>query len=631
MTKKTTSENFSDSFWSNSSESDFFSYSSSLSLNRKKNNQPSLQNLLHAVDESPEFHDPYSDLSLFLSNSIKKEIETTNISDRWTLKIQEQLLSKITPEFQKRFPQYRLGVAALKKIWKKVLFYTQQIQDKKEAVDSEGKINVNFFIKENLRQYFQQKAISFLTPYQCAHQIASKMSECIATLEGTKPKLELLTQTIWALQKHLLNSSPLKQAKTPYDEFDKIDKLIVKTILEITAKHPHIGMSDLEYKTKESLQALHDLPDFASTDKIICNVSAILAEKLYATSSFHFLFFIEQKEAIHNFIRKHSSLYKNTIAMPQIPDLVRRIIALYTLASQLPKNLETKILYQAIEASFTSSRTRPDIPQSVYAFISAELLFLKKSTDGFSLEEIQTTIAAAYKEVALLPSLEQKDKELLEIIIWKILSETEGFLEKLPYRIGQKIEEELAGILIDDPSKSFSSITHETVQFFKKVKELTETKKWEGIPKKIHLWCIQNDMLCRSIRLNLETPLAKMIQKAFSEKAGHQICHSSLISEVCQTFLKKFPSATIYMSQLSSRAWTLYKYMWFTTFSKEEESSFDRFLIWQIPFLKHQGETTENLLRQLEEICKKCLPLIPFESKQAVSSIITFQKQKQTH
>ena len=628
MTKKTTAENFSDNFWSNSSESDFLSYSSSLSLNRKKNNQSSIDHFLHAVDESPDFHDPYSDLSLFLSNSIKKEIQSNELSDRWTLKIQEQLLSKITPEFQKRFPQYRLGVAALKKIWKKVLFYTQQIQNKTEAIDSEGKININFFIKENLRQYFQQKAVSFLTPYQCAHQIASKMSECIATLEGTKPKLELLTQTIWSLQKHLLISSPSGQAKTPYDEFDKIDKLIVKTILETTAKHPHIGMSELEYKTKESLQALHDLPDFTSTDKITCNVSAILADKLYATSSFHFLFFIEQKEAIHSFIKKHSSLYKNTIAMPQIPDLVRRIIALYTLASQLPKNIESTILYQAIEASYTNSKIRPDISQSIYAFISAELLLLKNSTEGFSLEEIQKIVEASYKEASLLPFLDHKNKELLEVIIWKLLSETEGFLEKLPYRIGQKIEEEIAGILIDDPSKSFSSITHETVQFFKKVKELTETKKWESAHKKIHLWCIQNDMLCRSIRLNLETPLAKIIQKAFFERAGSQTCHSSLISEVCQTFLKKFPSATIYMAQLSSRAWTLYKYMWFTTFSEAQESSFDRFLKWHIPFLKHQGSSIENLLQQLEELCKKCLPLIPFEPKQALSALMSFQEKK---
>ncbi len=624
MTKKIATESFSDNFWSNS-ESNVFSTPSSLSLNRKKNNL-SNQDLLHSVDESPEFHDPYSDLSLFLSNMIKKEMKDIDPSLRWTLKVQEELISKITPEFQKNFPQYRLGVTAVKKIWNKILFYTQQIQGKADAVDQDGKLNINFFIKENLKQYFQQKAVSFLTPYQCAYQIASKMSECIATLDGTKPKLDLLTQTIWALQKHLLNSSPLKQTKTPYDEFDKIDKLVVKTVLETTAKHPHIGLQELEYKTKEALQSLHDLPDFSSTDKITCNVSAILSEKLYSSSSFHFLFFAEQKEAIYHFIKKHSSLYKDTIAMPRLTDLVRRIIALYTLASQMPKNVTASLFYEAVEALQDSSKKRPDLSQPVYAFISAEFLLLNTSAHSFSLEETQRMLFDAYQKALLLPSLQQLDKEQLEVITWKILSETEEFLEKLPYRIGQKIEEEIAGILIDNPAKSFSSIVNETVQFFKQVKELTETKKWNEAHKKIHLWCIQNDMLCRSIRLNVETPLAQMIQKRFSERADQPTCHSTLISEVCQEFLKQFPSATIYLAQLSSKAWTLYKYMWFTTFSKEEESSLDRFLKWHISFLKRQNMTQDELLKQLEEICKKCLPLIPFDPAQALAALATFNQ-----
>ena len=618
MPKKTATQSFSDNFWSNSSESNLFSTPSSLSLNNKKNSD-SNQNFLSSVDESPEFHDPYSDLSLFLSNVIKKEMQHLDPSFRWTLKLQEELISKITPEFQKKFPQYRLGVTAVKKIWNKILFYTEQIKGKTEAVDSEGKLNINFFIKENLRQYFQQKAVSFLTPYQCAYQIASKMSECIATLEGTKPKLDLLTQMIWALQKHLLNSHPLKQSKTPYDEFDKVDKLIVKTVLETTAKHPHIGLEELEYKTKETLQALHDLPDFSSANKIVCNVSAILSEKTYSASSFHFQFFAEQKEAIYHFIKKHSSLYKNTTVMPQLPDLVRRLMALYSLASQMPKDATSSLFYQAVAASQDNSQKKPELNQSVYAFISAELLLLKNTS--LSLEDMQKNLYDAYQKAALLPSLHQIDKEQLEIIIWKILSESEGFLEKLPYRIGQKIEEEIAGILIDNPSKSFASIVHETVQFFKQVKELTETKKWNEAHKKTHLWCIQNDMLCRSIRLNTETPLAKIIQKKFSEKASNLPCHSSLISEVCQDFLKQFPSATIYLAQLSSKAWTLYKYMWFTTFSKEDESSLDRFLKWHILFLKRQNTTEEELLKQLEEVCKKCLPLIPFDIKQALAAL----------
>ncbi len=623
------SDNYSNNFWAKTTENSLFSTPSSYSLNRKKNHLS--QSFLHPVDESPDFHDPYSNLSLFLSDKIKKEIQQTErsstkeggIVQKWTLKLQEELLKKITPEFQKKFPQYRLGVTAVKKIWEKVLFYTQQIQDKAGAIGPDGKLNVNFFIQENLKQYFQQKALSFLNPYQFAHQIASKMSECIATLEGTKPKIDLLTQTVWSLQKHLLNTYPLSGFKTPYDDFDQIDSLIVKTILETTAKHPYIGMLDLEHKTKEALQALHDLPNLSSGETLTCSIFAILAEKLYASSSFHILFFTEQKEAIHNFIKKHSSFYKDTITSPQLPDLVRRLTALYALASQLPKNIDKSIFYQAIKASMTSTLEKPDLEQCVYAFISAELWLVKGSNE----EEILSIIYEAYKNTSHLPCLNQKEKELLEIVIWKTLSESEGFLEKLPYRIGQKIEEEIAHILINAPSKSFSTIVQETVEFFKKAKELTKHKKWEESERKIHLWCLQGDMLCRSISISLDTPLAKLIQDKWNRE-GTSIHHFSFVYETSQEFLKKFPSTTIYMAELNARTWTLYKYMWFTCFSRKDESTFDRFIKWHIFFFKNIETTQEELIKKLEETCKKCLPLIPFDHKYVLSLITSLQESK---
>lgn len=612
MTKKLTSESFSDSFWADPLKDSLFS-TPHTSL---KKSSLSVDAFLHPVDETPDFHDPYSALSLFLSHKIKKEIEDEPQASKWTIKIQEELIRKITPEFQKRFPQYRLGVTALKKIWEKVLFYTQQIQGKTEAISPDGKLNINFFIKENLKQYLQHKVSSFMHPHQFAHQVAAKMSECIATLEGTIPKVEILTQTVWALQKHLLNDYSIVSHKTPYDEFDKIDKLIVKTILETTAKYPHIAMQELEHKTKESLQALHDIPDFSSTAKITCNVSAILAEKLYATSALHILFFSEQKESINQFIKKHSSLYKNTLASPELPELVRRITALYTLASQLPKEISRETLSVAIKASFYGDKNRPELAQSVYAFISAELLLIRGLDPLPPFEEIQTTVLEAYENTSFLPTLEGKNKEFLEIIIWKTLSEMEDFLEKLPYRIGQKIEEEIAGILINDPLKGFSSIVHETVNFFEQVKELTESKKWKESGKKIHLWCLQNDMLCRCIRIDLNSPLAAAIKK---KKLSHPhiTCHSTFISEICQEFLKQFPGMALYIGQLNSKAWTIYKHLWFTAFGKPQESSFDRFLKWHISFLQGKENSKESLIKRLEEICKRCLPLIPFDVKQA--------------
>ena len=358
--------------------------------------------------------------------------------------------------------------------------------------------------------------------------------------------------------------------------FDAYVKGVV-TSDETRANRRNMTLEELKEKTQEALQLLHDLPNLTSLDKITCNVSAILADKLYDTHFLKFPFSIQQKQSLQYFIRKQTSLYKNATAIPSLTHVVRRIFALYSLASQMPKDVPSSTFEEAVKCVHQNLFPRPELAQSVYAFIAAELLLIKSC--GAPIEEIQQKVLLAYKEALTLPILGLEDKDLLEIIIWKIVSETEGFLEKLPYRIGQKIEEEIASILIDDPKKGFSSIVHETVQFFQRAKELTETKKWANVSKKIHLWCIQNDMLCRSIRLNLDSALAKIVQKFFQEKGKSIHCHFRSVSEICQSYLSLYPSACIYMNQLHSRAWILYKYLWFTSFSKENESSFDSALI----------------------------------------------------
>src|SRR5438034_409684 len=101
----------SDSFWN----------LSSTSTTARSRSSFASRSLLFFVDESPEFHNPYSDLNLFLYQKIKEEIPLLGKVKKWSIKLQEELLQKITPDFQKKFPQYRLSVSAMRKIWDKVV------------------------------------------------------------------------------------------------------------------------------------------------------------------------------------------------------------------------------------------------------------------------------------------------------------------------------------------------------------------------------------------------------------------------------------------------------------------------------------------------------------------------------
>lgn len=604
------------------------SYGMSSLSQRKK--EASSQDFLSSIDESPEFYDPYSDLNLFLSQKIKREIRDENGIKKWSLKIQEELIKKISPEFQTKFPQYRLGIAALKKVWEKMSYYSQQIQHQKEATTSDGKLNIPFFIKENLRQYFLQKTPSSLQPFHYAHQLAMKMSECIATIDGMRPKMDHLTKLIWNIQRHLIVGGHPERCKSPYDEYDKIDRLIVKTLLEISAKEPQISCEGLEKKANEALHALHELPSFASTETMIANVSALLADKQYFSSSFHTKFLSEQKNALLAFVQRHISLGIAASVKPPLVDLVRRIISLYTLASQLPKSIPKSLIKEAFQALEANSVERPPLPQAIYAFISSERLLIQGDGISRSSMEMAQKVFDAYCEAVLLPSLKGEEC-VLEMIIWKSLSEMEGFLEKLPYRIGLRIEEEIAYVLIDHPNENFSVIAQAAVDFFRKAKEIVLSKKWSEIERKIHLWVSQGDMLCRWIRLDGENALLKlMIEKFQSMKTpAHRVQHALFISEVAQQYLRQYPELTPYAGQLSNRIEILYKYSWYALFGKNEESSYDRFIKWHTTrFLNHmQPCSEESLLNQLEEIVKKSLPLIPFDSSHA-RRIITSMQEK---
>lgn len=233
----------SDNFWSNSPKF----LNSPLPISAKKEGEI-FSECLYAIDESPEFYDPYSHLNLFLSQIIKKEVQRSKTPRKWSLKIEEELLAKITPIFNLKFPQCRLHATTLKKIWEKISYYSQQLQRQKEAIDQDGKLNVPYLIKESLKNLPEH-----LSPSYHAHQLASGISECIAIMDGVRPQLSSLTQTIWSMQRHLLTEKQLGHHQSPHDKYDSKDQLIAKTLLEISANNPQITHSELEHKVKEKL------------------------------------------------------------------------------------------------------------------------------------------------------------------------------------------------------------------------------------------------------------------------------------------------------------------------------------------------------------------------------------------
>ena len=222
----------------------------------------------------------------------------------------------------------------------------------------------------------------------------------------------------------------------------------------------------------------------------------------------------------------------------------------------------------------------------------------------------------------LLPYANKDTMDMLEIVIWKTLSEMQGLLEKLPYRIGLKIEEEIAHILIENPKKKFSSLVHCTVRFFQRTMALLDAKTGDDVERKIHTWVVQGDMLYRFLPLDQDSPLAALICQEWCKRPAH-LPHALFVAQVCQEYLKQHPELALYAGQLSKRVWILYKHAWYSLFGSNEESSYERFLKWHALSIQAAcpGCSKEHCTEKLQEIVKKILPLVPFDAKHCLDNI----------
>ncbi len=557
---------------------------------------------LHPIDEAEDFYDPFSDLSLFLSKKIKGEIEESGGSKNWSGKIEANLLAKILPEFKEKFPKYRLGASALKKMWDKVSYYYEKIQGQRGAVKENGTLNLKYMIRENLKA---ETAPYHLPPYTIAEHIAVKLSECIATFEGTRPRVDHLTKIVWAVQKHLLKGLNAFQAKSPYDEYDKLDKLIVKTQLETDASEPGL----LKREILKTLAAFDEVKTLAKKNELTSTLSMILSEKLYHSSLIACHFSLKERKEIEGFVRSQIEMGKFNKELTNDEhrvELIQRILALYTIATALPKNVSDDELRAMTRYVQKEGKLPPDFDQALFVFINAELALMSDAAS-------EDAIVQAYKQAISLPQLSEGQLDQFELLIWKMIEEEGNLLSHIPPNLLALLEKELANVLIDNPKQSFRMIISTTIQFFKKVNALMFDE--ETVQEKVDTWVAQNDMLIRSVHFDPKTPLLNLLEKEWKKLrlTEEEVNHETFINHMTKEAPKHYPLLGSFEEQLEKRVWILYKYLWYNLLTDGSQSTYDRFISWHKTMLKgrHPEWSKEKLNATLEKLSDQLLPFVP--------------------
>lgn len=571
---------------------------------------------LYPIDETEEFHDPFSDLSLFLSKKIKTEVAKCGSSKEWSHKIQNDLITKILPEFKIQFPKYRLGVSALKRVWEKVSYYYGKIQPHQEAIGSDGHLNVPFMIKENLKSIPNHP--SSIPQHNIAHQLAVKISECIATLDGRRPRLDHLTKTIWAAQKHLIKSCDLQKNSSSYEDHDLLDKLIVKLMLETTANHPSASQKEIYQIIDSSIKELQDLIKSAKVEKLYQECAILLAHQFYPRLSMHYLLNAENRKSLSLFVESQIKANEDNFV-----ESSQRILALYSLGQNLPKlqsDAELKVVINEVYKNMLSKQKTELAPSSLHTFIHAELRYITRKGIHIDYQALESHLMHLVKMTKMLPHWREDYTDELEIFIWYHYHKKNAAAltnEKL-------LEPLVMNTLMDFPQYSFRQTSYFLLEYFKKLKayfykETEEAKKAqvEETSHKTYVWSIQNDMLCHKIHFDKNLPLLQEVMSLWKEKkyTENQANHSLIIEEV----FKRCKSSPSYQgfseALLKTRITILYKYFWYHILSDANESAVERFIKWHLQEAKQLRLSKEDSIRQLEKKFASQLPLTPFSRK----------------
>lgn len=592
-----------------------------------KHNQFSAQAHLYPIDESDDFHDPFSDLSLFLSKKIKQELDKHGSIKQWSSKIESHLIAGILPEFKVKFPKYRLGVNAVKKVWEKVSYYYEKVQGHSEAIKEDGKLNIEFMIKENLKGY-PFFASSPLPPYHTAHQIAIKMSECIAALDGDKPKLEDLTKTIWAVQKHLVQNLPLKESKNAYEDYDGLDKIIVKIILEKIAKHPLISQQDLQKSVIKDLEEQRVLLKKFSCEASYHQLAILLSKRLYSSLNFHKKCSSLEKLAIESFIKKQQKIaLKHGLSSIESS---QRIMALYPLCACLPKKIpESEALYviKVFYDSMFKNKPTPCLSShpGLVAIIQAEMHFLKRKEIFKQIKKVEEFIFDTLMHLQSLPSWREDICDDLEVLYWSFYQDDNNSITE---QESSFFKEHIQQALFESDNPSFKMIVYQIQDCLKKNKALLLKNKpeenqffEETLKKKIYLWSIQHEMICRWLRFDQTTPLLRLIDILWKKEKNKS--HEAFIEKVLCEYLKINTHLNRDLEILKTRIVVIYKYYWYHHLGDSQESSFERFLKYHYTdlFTSYPEKSSEEILSLLENRCAKMLPLTPLSKKHLLKNL----------
>jgi hypothetical protein len=621
MNNKTEEIDYSDHFWKSHAKASRATRESS-SKNRQVSDN--LQDIIFSSDETFDLHDPYSDISLFLSKKIKNEIQNVPLEKKWSLSVQEHLIKCITPEFSHRFPNYHLGIHSIKKTWHKIISYMQQIEDHTHSLKDDGSVNINFFIQENLKQYILLHPSYSSQSYHYSQQLAAKISEFSATIDGQKPDWNHLTRIIWSLQKNLLSGSK-KSFKSPYDFINDNDEPIFKILTKIHASHPLISQEELKSKAFQALSCIKKIMGSSTAHTFISKGSWILSQMILSSLSNFDMTSIEKK-ALNLFLRRYIDIHRIVRTHTTSQEIIKRILTLYHFAIAIPKNLTLDDILEGYDQYVKSRSLDPNSPSySLISLYLTETFLCREVTSLPSKEDISSWYKVYYKELIELPSNHDKHSNYIRAYAYQHMLKEEK--EHIFDAFSEYLHDELAEIVLRKPHLGFDEIIQQLEESYCETKKFFTDNDWEELKFKTELLSLEHDMIHAEAPINLCNALTQMIDKKLSN-IDHEIFKEECIKQLQLEFLELFPHLTYLVNPLERHIRVIVKQLWYQKHTTHQRSSIEKFLHWHKNLIQiNEEQSIDEVCDLLVKTCAQLCPLIGLDKKICLKLLSASEKQ----
>lgn len=560
------------------------------------------------VDEMEEFQDPLSDLNLFLCKKVNEMMRNKGGIKNWNHQIEKDILQRILPEFKAKFPYYRLGIAALKRTWEKISYYQKKVIYR-EAYQIDGKLNINYLIKENIRSYQQNYKQSSCYYYDQIPSLANNLCECIAILEGKQPNLQNLTRIIWAIQQHLLSASTLKSMPIQ-KETDLLDQLICQRMLHFIYRNPQLSYEKLKKLVTSNCVSLLESDFFHSMEKLATIVSILLSKSYIGKVNFS----RSTRMHIDIYISNHINWIYRGKSDSSITYLffVQNMISIFLLAPSLPKNYDLRKMRIAIpliiqEKSRSFLSYFPNFDPVLYAFIKIESLLLKERKKHPSKEQIEEEIINSYVGLSTI-SMETIDNQTIEVILWETLDKILHISDTITPEICQSFLIAIEDAIIDQPKCTFAEQVRNITYRLQEIKKSAGTR--ENITEKVEYFCLQNEMACRFIPIQKQYYLWEFFERSIDK--GLYKKKKQIIKEVIKMSIALYPILSNYMEHLLFRVHTLYTQVWYQE-SCKTMNTLTAFIDRQREYITAHPCDKKRVLR---ERLTRVLPVTPFSDEE---------------